>query len=1853
MNQSLNCERRSRIPSQKYFWLLVLNRNSIALGGILLLGLFAGSWRLWSFIHDDLTPLAQKSLTSTLNRPVKLGQVKEISLSGVKFAASAIPATPTDPDSVTVDSVEVGFDLWQLLFHRHLKLDVTLVNPNIHLEQDEQGHWITTNLAKPGKNGPVQTQLDKLRFRNGQLTLVPNPQWRIQQEEEKKSFADGTAKDNKQKTNYNSALLGKFFSPLAFSQLNGTAQLLENNDLIKFDITGQATSSGGSIALQGDIRLTTLLTNLKIQGQQLLASDITRLVKLPVALLDGRVSSDLRLQARLGESQPPLLFGSVGLQNVRMQLPQLPQPLLDSRGTLRFQNTQIKLDNFVTSYGAVPLVVSGAIDSKTGYNLSGRIEAVSVETVQRTLKLKSPVPVSGQLKADLQLVGKANNPILYGTVTTIKPARIDKVDFSSVRGKFEYSLPTGIVVLKDIQGQMEVGGKIGGTGKLQLGTIPQLDLHLTAKNVPGDAIAHLYNSQIPFAVGAVSGTAKVTGTVDKLQTLVEFQAPQAQYPTTGEILIAGDRHLSFRNVAVSVAGGRILAAGNWNQKQWKVVARASQIPIENFLNQSQLQNISLKNAFFDGDLIVSGTSNSWKITNIATQNARVQLAGGKVAISKVQMKEKSFSVQLIAEGVQLGRLLPNSPPALQAALAGKFQISGNTDSLNLKTLQGNGSARLTLWRGTVSASHIKLADGIYQAQLQARDIQVAQLASLPQQLQGTLSGEFQVAGSVTSLQPKSLQASGQARLNIAGGRITATNIQLANGRYQAVVDATDVELNRWQPQLQGKLGGKIQVAGNAGTFNLAELQASGQLQFSQGLAGVHQPLTATVAWDGQKLLVRQASARDFNASGYILTKASSGVVPEITELALQVQAKNYNLQNLPFQLPNTVNVQGKADFSGQIAGKLPTPDVVGKLILKNFAVNRFAFEPVLTGNIQSLPSQGLDLDVTGTHDKIAFHLDANYRPRAFNVQWQKASASGQLQGDTFIAKVENFPLIAWDWSIPATTFLNAGKLAGLLSGDLQIKQNTWETMGNIAIEQPRLARIFLGDRLLAQFRYENGKVTLNNSTLIKGNSRYTMAGTFTPTATKPLIQGKLTVNQGQIQDVLTALQIFELKDLQRGFTPPTYGKASDLQTVAVGLPNESLQAQIQRFSEIKALLTQQQQQRRQTSFLPDLADLKGTFNGEVTVDTATNNNLAVKFDFNGENFVWGRPQEDPEHFYAAEQVIAKGSFENGVLRLLPLRLQSNNSLIAFTGNIGGTEQSGQLRIKNPPLELLNNYVKLPVGLTGNINATATVAGSIANPQARGELQITQGTLNRKGIESANASFSYNDGRLNFGSSVVVSGLEPVAITGSIPYKLPFASVRPDSNQLSLDVKVKKEGLTVLNILTDQLTFEKGEGDLNLTVSGTTQQPILNGVATIKGATFAAAQALPGKLTDVTGKIEFNFDRIKVDSLQGKFSKGSFTAQGEIPIFNPQQSTDNPLNIYLHQLAINLREKYQGGINGNLQITGSAFSPIIGGELKLSHGQVFIAQSANASSNASKSQEEISLRKAIREPKSEVGTAVTRFHDLEIVLGKNVEITLPPILSFRATGSVKVNGTLNKPEPEGTIRLQDGDVNLFATQFNLARGYKHTAIFRGNQDPDLDIRLVTNILDANPMQVASSAVASEINDGIITNFNPVNTVRVEATIDGPASQINQNLELKSNPSYTKAEIVTMLGGSFVETLGRGDATLGLVNLASSALNLQRTFNEIGNAFGLSELRLFPTITFDSTNTTKRNPSSIDLAMEAGVDISRNFFFSALKILTNDKPPQFGINYRLNSQWRLRTSTDLAGDDRAVLEYEDRF
>ncbi|WP_414528543.1 translocation/assembly module TamB domain-containing protein [Nodularia chucula] len=1883
MTKSPNEDNYSDSSANKRLWLLLLSRGGIALGVLVLLAMGAGIWRLWSFVNNELTPLAASGITNTLNRPVNLGEVTGFSLTGVKFGASDIPATATDADRAVVDAVKVNFDPWRLIWQRQLKLDVTLINPDIYIEQDNQGRWITTEIAPPGQEQLIKTDLDKLRFRNGKLVLV------------------------RQEQNQN---VTSTIPPVAFSQINGTAQLLDDNKLIRFNVRGEA-EGGGNVAIQGEAVPQTLAFKFKLRSQDLLAAKITDLIQLPFDLQEGRVNSNLQIE--LTPQQPALLFGDANLQGVTLQIPNVPQAFINAQGLIRFQGTEVQLNDVAGSYGKIPLVATGIIDPETGYKLAGRINAVSVTDAQESLNIKLPVPVTGELQANVQMLGPITQPVISGTIGTIKTAQIDKIVFNQITSKFEFTPDADLVSFRDIQGTAAVGGEITGVGNIKLSTTPQLDFNFAGKSISGDAFAQIYQITSPIEIGTVSATAQLTGGGDNVQTVVRWQAPEATYPGTGETVITPDNTLLFRNVALNVGGGMVRGSGSFANQRWQAVAEASGVGLTPFVDQNQLENISLAGAEFNGRLILEGGAEPFQVATIRTEGAGVNIGGGTIAVSNIQLQNQNFSAQLVANGLRLGRILKDSPPALNSPLAGTFQIAGNRENFALNTLRATGEARLNVAGGTVTASNIQLANGRYQAQVQANNvamqeladvppqfqgalsgqfnvagavdsfspatiqasgtgqlnlsggritasnIQLAngryqaqlqtnnlplqQLADVPPQFQGALSGQFNVAGAVESFSPETIQASGTGRLDVAGGRITASNIQLANGRYQAVVDASGVQLNQLNQQLRGDFGGNLQVAGILGSAKLADVRAAGQVQLSQGLPGIEQPLVAALTWTGEKLAIEQAVAPGLNVTGDILTNTQVAGIPEITQLNLLVKAENYDLEQLPITLPNQLAVAGNVDFDGRITGNLPLPNFTGTLGLRDLVVQDIAFEPLLTGNVQST-AQGWNLDLTGSRDRIAFNLDAQNRPQSFIVQREEALARGEAQGDDLAVQVANFPLAILNLTPPTELGLGAGNVAGLLTGDLLVNRETYATTGDLAIASPEIGRI-TGDRLAAQFSYSNGNATVNSSEFIKGDSRYAFDGKFGQTPQGPQLQGKLNVNQGNIQDVLTVAQIFELQDFQRGTAEPVYGTSGDLVTNSRGLPEQSLLTQLRRFYEIDALIEAQREIRREFNPVPDLADLQGTFNGDIVVNTATEQGLSVEFDVKGENFTWGQEAED-NRFYTADNISAKGQFSNGILQLLPLQISLENSRLLFTGNIGGEAQSGQLRVRNFPIQLLNNFVDIPVGISGNLNGAAAIAGSIANPQTKGQFTITEGTLNQQPVDSATASFSYADGRLNFGSKVSIVETEPVNIIGSIPYQLPFASVAPESDEISFDIEVRNEGLAILNILTNQIAFEDGEGEIDIEVRGTREKPIVNGIATLNNATFAA-QAFPEKVQNVNGKVLFDFDYILVENLEGRFSRGDIVASGQIPIFsNGRSSLDNPLTVNVDELTLNLKGLYQGGASGNLEITGSALNPEIGGKVNLFNGQVLLTDTSNPEPATNSTPLLSSIANKQIEPSGDNGSAI--FNNLDIELGQNVEINNPPLLSFRATGNLIVNGSFAEPIPEGTIRLESGGVNLFTTQFNLARGYTHTATFRSSQprDPELDVRLVAKVLDV----VQSSDFTRANTAGLAA----LESVQVEANVRGFASQINETLQLTSTPARSETEIVGLLGGGFVDGQSGRDTTLGLINIAGSAVfsNFQSVFSQLGSAVGLSELRIFPTIVSTSPEAG-RGSSSLELAAEAGIDVSPRFSISSIKILTANDPFQWGVNYRINNEIRLRASTNLDDDSRAVVEFQRRF
>jgi translocation and assembly module TamB len=1579
------------------------------IGVILLVAIAGGAWWAWIFINERLAPLVERNLKQLLGRPVEIGGVERVSLNSLRFDSASIPATSTDPDRLVAEAVEVRFDLWQVLLNRTLLLNVTLIQPDIYLEQAKDGRWIETEIqTQEGGEDLIEIDLQTIRVQNADLVLVPTPE------------------------------PGRPQGSVAIAQVDGIARLLEQGDRIQFEVSGQPTR-GGKVAISGETRPDIGQTELVIQGQNVLATDVRRLVDLPIDPFGGRADANLIVQLQPDREQP-IILGQASLDNVTVQIENLPQAFSNTQGRLLFQAGQnIALENISTRYGRIPVRVEGVINTLKGYNLSGNVRAVSVKNVLDTLNVDLPFPTAGTVRADLRLQGAIARPILTGTVSTIQTATVDRVEFSNIRSRFR--LTPEQLIFANIQGTPTVGGQVTGSGRLNLEGQNELVLNFQARNVPGNAIAREYGTSPAFTIGNVSGRAQIAGTPGNIQTLAQLRAPEATYPGTAKVVITNEGTTLIRDAIFQVAGGRVT---------------------------------------------------------------------------------------------------------------------------------GNG--------------------------------------------------------------------------------------QIVDGQFQAVVNASGVALNQFSQDLRGQFSAALRLEGTS--FDPSDMRAQGRVGFSQGLAIIERPITAQVRWNGERIIVDNATAPGFNANGTVAVRLQGAEAPQIVGFNLNVRAEDYNLPDLGLNLPGNTVLAGAADFTGQVTGSPDAPNAVGAIRLQNLRVNDLAFEPLLTGRLNYQAGQRTELQVAGRQDRIAFVLDPENRPTQFFVRRDEAVAVGRTEDENLIVNLEDFPIAVLRNAIPGDVLQNIGPIAGDISGNLAIDlaEDIGEStvVADIAIARPRVGRI-AADAFRGRIRYEDGDLTLREAQLQRGESRIALTGDL---QAGQGFQFQINLDRARIENVLQTLGLFDYQDIVTGLEPTELAGAEILQNLSVGLPNAPVLDRLRLFSEIQALLARQRQ-RRQEPTIPALAELNGIINGKITVSGSLQPGLQpafnVSFDLLGQDWLWGE--------YTIDEVVAQGTYDNGALTLQPLRVDLGKALVAFTGQLGQEQLSGQVRVEELPVALIEPFLpELPVQVAGRLNALATLAGSLENPSATGEIALVEGSVNNRSIESAQLDFNYNNARLNFDSTVLVAQTQqPVAITGSIPLALPFASVEPDSDRISLQANVRNEGLALLNLFTDAVAWVNGQGQVNVAVEGTLNQPIVRGTASVENATFKA-QALPQPLTNVTGTVQFNDDRIVVEGIQARFNGEPLTAEGVLPIFATQAAQQlaatNPLTVSLEDLNVNLEGLYQGGVSGNVVITGTVLSPDIGGKIILRNGQIAIAGRGDEETPAPATNLEAIESLAVGDTTPTSGSPI-EFANLRLILDEDVRVTVQPILDFEVEGDLTIDGTLNNPRPVGTVSLVGGQVNLFTTQFTLDPGYKQTARFTPERglDPILDIQLVTTVPEVTGGRIAIAPsdpfLSNEIRDVPATGFSSVSTVRVQATARGPASELEENLELTSDPPRSEAEIVALLGGSFVNALSAGQANpaQGLATIAGTTLfnYLQRNFGELSNAVGISEFRLFPTLVTDPDEDV----SVLGLAAEAVFDITNNISFSVSTVFAADEPLRYNVIYRVNDQVRVRASTNFAGESRALVEYESRF
>lgn len=1830
-------------------------RISLIAGSIVIVGGAGVALAGWIFANERLSPIIARQLSKTLNRPVELGDIERLTFSGIRVGPSTIPPTATDPDTISLQAVEVNFNLLELLT-RELRYDITLETVDAYIKQDANGQWIDLDIQQPerepGEEPFIEFKPGTIRLANGSVTLVPY-----------------TPADTDTAVQLDAIQAEAVFSE---ADLQGDPQTPDDDVVIQAQAIAfklQAESAaGGSIATQGSVVLPPAdplqdasestaaapegipqwadpvlqaadrlsqwrwpwgmapawaqrsvkgpSAKVNIRTQDLKLTEIRTLAQyyipddFPVDITSGLLSGNVDMA--IVPDEPLALTGTARWRGGTVEVNGLPAPIQNVEVQSRFQDRQITLEDVAARLGDITAQGDGTIDLRNGYDLQAQFDPFTIAQITDLFEVDLPVDTAGSFIANVTMTGPLAEPEITTNLVSQDVTTIDKVQLANLSAQVVYA--DQALVLDNLQAIPTAGGQLSGRGRYDLGQPGRLEFQLTGQALPADAIAQPYGLPETVVLGPVSIDARASGPVDQLQGLVRWNAPAGTYPARGDIAIAGQT-LRFQNTFVQVAGGTVSGDGTLANGAW---------------------------------------------------DATVQ-----------------------ARGIQLAQL----GSTVAGVVAGNAQLSGSLSDLSLAGIQGQGDVNVALAAGTI-AGQANLANGLWNANVQSSDLQLAQFSD---NLQGTAAGRFALSGDVN-------------------------NLSLAGIRGEGEFVASD------------------------GLATAAPLAPQ--------LATVQEPLFGSVAWDGRDLRVRQAETAGISANGIITPQLEGPGAPTIANVDLNLLVNNYSLAALP--VPDVVPLRGQASFDGRLRGSLDTLALVGDARLVDLAVSDLKFDPLLTGPVNVDLARGVDVNLQGTQDVIQVAYSFGQRNLDFTVRADDALATGRTRNNIFTADITNFPLSVLN--LPPGGVANLGTVRGTVeSAQITADLNKPTLVSQFAINDPGIGYIgFRGDtlrqsdrssvsasRLEGQFSYANGVASLTNTRLTAKDSTYLLTGRYSQTG-DPELMGQVTIERGEVQDILAALQIFELSDFGRGLKKPEWFRRYSpeeldalLAVFPAGQSQASLITQMRRLTEVLELQAAQSQ-ADQSSALPPLTDLQGKFGGDVVISGSVDDLNAV-FDLAGVDWSWGNA-------YHIDNIIAEGQYADGVVRLNPLRFSTRDSESPAFLNVNGeisldpddeVARSLNIDVKNVSISALP---KVPSNIQGIIDANAILSGNLKNPQLRGSVELVDASINQNPVQSAGAQFIYQDARFNLNSAMVIDNPEdPLTLTASIPYRLPFAERKPDSEALSIKANVRDEGLSLLNLVNRQVTYESGKGDVNLEITGlwpdgSSLPDVANinidGDAQLDDITLNAL-VLPEPLTDITGNIRFRGDRIIVDELSGNFSDGQISAVGALPLVipvsqgdalftgdseagipadsNPSTETDQnqaaasppdeseepdnempdnadqnrpaaietrplpvdrdpadiPLTLTLDKIALNLKGLYDGQVDGRIRIGGSIFllGPQLTGATVLSNGRISLPDSPNQAAAA----QDVADRQADSDG---FQSPPPKFINFNVRLADNVRVQVANVVDVQAKGNVAVNGVFPNIQPEGRINLPSGSINLYVTKFRLT-GDENYAEFRPAMglDPYLKATLRASVTDAEGgsgtnLTAGSPFPRNEISDAeadqLGLNQTGIRTVRIRAEADGPLSRLVnlQGVTLRSTPPRSEGEIVALISGgvlSTVESTLSGSGTNGLsveqlLVFAGSAV-LDRLQDVFGESAGLTDLRLY-----SATPESAQTSGNIDVGAEIGFQFSPTISVSVQKVFTNITPAQFNIRYRINDQFSVRGTTsyeDFTENSGLLLEYESRF
>ena len=1067
------------------------------------------------------------------------------------------------------------------------------------------------------------------------------------------------------------------------------------------------------------------------------------------------------------------------------------------------------------------------------------------------------------------------------------------------------------------------------------------------------------------------------------------------------------------------------------------------------------------------------------------------------------------------------------------------------------------------------------------------------------------------------------------------------------------------------PSLQAGLG---QTAPILGAVNVSGALASPELSLKLGQAA--NPLLDQ--WSFLSRWSTEDSALVLDRFTSPVLRAEARLPLQLAQGRLQVGELQSGFELKPLNLSRFtpligMPLGGQVAARGRVNGPLSAlqPDI--SLMLDQPRFGALQVPERWTGRLNGELGRGARLAMAAQQPAVPGTLEAVLNADAWPQTVRLDRGDGQLRLDGLApgGDQRRYRWRAADLNIDGLRFIippaNQPKaVAGQLTGAGRLAMGPLEIRGSASIAEPSLAGV-----AMQSVEVEGGLT----------DGRFQADAALTP------LQGSIQLKArgdlgGRMHSAIEAegLDVTWLTRLARqlrgsdprpGLAP---GRAEDLGTLFINTFGGSLDGQLRALAESRRAL--EAYALAHPSKGPDLERLEGRVNLSGTIKGPD-------------------PKRLKAELIAKAHLWIEGDDQAKALQLEPVVATLRGSLF------GG---SGDLSLLQVPISLLALLAPVPQQLRGSIGIRGRYDLSAAAPLLVSDLLLDSASL-------AGQPLTLEQGSVIVDSELIRLDLalkggeskEAVTVTGTVPFD-------PDAD-LNLRLESHGDALGALSVLAgESFTVKQGSTDLRLLLRGPLNQPQANGFVVVSNGDLSIGEQ---ELSRINASILFDFDQVEVQRLEAEVGRGGvLRGSGTLGLFSPQSDV-SPLTLQLSQGQIR-QPIVQFQADGELQVSGALVQPVLSGNLALSRGTLrpqsgffgrlrrgrlrsLVSNSVEGPSEevrpgAESVMQLLAEQWDFQEPLVLMGPNRTiqgpdqmqrfmptlpaiRFENLRLALGPDIEVQMPPWIRFKGEGAVTLNGPLDPSlEARGLIRLNSGRIWVPPlAPLRLDPQAANAAVFTPSLGlvPYVDIAMqakVSDTISAGTSDQITSAnlFASNGTGSAYAEGGQLRLVKVMVQATGPANRLvnRENLVLRSSPPMSEQQLLGLIGGNSLASLG-GTGGAALATMLSQSL-LSPVLGTLTDAMGQRlQVAIFPTyvnpdVKSEKERTSGRVSPTLTVVTEFGVALTDKFDLSVLMAPnTTDVPPQATVSYRLTPTTSVSAAMDANGTWQSQLQVFFRF